>query len=426
MSATLLLVTLLASGAGQALTGVHPTGVNINRHGVSTVFLTFQGTVGETPGAAFWCMRLNATAATVTRTNPCVQGSIIGTLPARLDLSRASGPSGAITLPEGGTNDGRVNTTDIMTIPASVARRALQAARSGGASQFFYVREFFSSDGSRSFTSVTCRMAGTGARTPFALTNVDTWFVGHEAAGITFLSGGEAVPPSMARIRYTGTGRLRGRWEAVMPGEPQPTELDLLPAASLPVELRGMQKPYTVLSRFDVFLPPTGSFDLPGPPPDRLPTRLRGAYRLLLRIDATGDKEGDSNTLFGVAQSGGVAGFPMPVLRYYVGNPTGSNPANAALSLIGPPDHALVTAAQPLYLSWKDSPGGPPLQLQLKDDSEVLVFSATLPPGTGHYLVPAHVRAGLPTSVHWRVVDTRLEGRDSGWQSLQLEAGVTN
>ena len=59
----------------------------------------------------------------------CDPDTVFGRLPARLDLATPSGSSGL---------------TDIMSIPASVARRAYQAALRGKASQFFYVRRFVS------------------------------------------------------------------------------------------------------------------------------------------------------------------------------------------------------------------------------------------------------------------------------------------
>ena len=88
---SVLMILTILPALSWSLTGVNPTGVNINRHGVSTVFLTFHGTANETPGDAFWCTRLNAPPNVVTSSNPCVPGTLIGALPARFDLSRPSG-----------------------------------------------------------------------------------------------------------------------------------------------------------------------------------------------------------------------------------------------------------------------------------------------------------------------------------------------
>ena len=69
---------------------------------------------------------------------------------------------------------------------------------------------------------------------------------------------GAAPPAVTADLTYTGTGRLIGRWEVVQPGEEPPREKDLLSAATLPVELRPLQRRRTEVGRFNVFLPPTG------------------------------------------------------------------------------------------------------------------------------------------------------------------------
>jgi len=292
--------------AAFALSGVNPTGVNVRSHGVTTVFLTFQGTAGQTSPNGFWCGEITVPANTVTNTNPCVPGTLFGFLPKRLDLSRSSGTLGAS------------NVTDIMSIPSSVARRAYQDAKAGNKSSFFYVRKFTGAGGDQ-FVAVTCRMAGGGARVPLALTNVDLVFRTDEGdKPVTLLSQNTVSPNTGAIINYNGSGRLKGRWEVVQPGDPEPTVNDLLTEASLPIELRGLQQHYTLLERFNVFLPPTGRAFIPGPKNIKIPTRVKGPYKLLFRVEATYDKEGNSNTTTGVTQSGGVAGFSMPVLRYYV------------------------------------------------------------------------------------------------------------
>src|SRR5439155_21742231 len=126
-----------------------------------------------------------------------------------------------------------------------------------------------------------------------------------------------------ARIAYTGTGRLIGRWEVVLPGEEPPTSRDLLTEATLPLDQRGSQRRFTQLERFNVFLAPDGRATLPGPDMRLLPSAVEGTYRVLLRVEATDDCEGDSNLAdagagTGVVHSGAVAGFPLPVLRYVV------------------------------------------------------------------------------------------------------------
>ncbi|MBE9033149.1 hypothetical protein IQ266_25760, partial [filamentous cyanobacterium LEGE 11480] len=287
----------IASQASHSLAvTVSPTGVNVRTFGATTVFLTFRGLNNQTTAEAFWCGDINADQS-------CVAGTIFGRLPLRSNLSRPSGQN---------------NFTDIMTIPPSVARRAYQDAVRGNRSEFFYVRRFVNpTTGQSEFVAVTCRLAGGGARVPLSLTRVQLKFAdGKPTPAITV---GEDLPKFGAEIRFNGTGRLKGRWEVVLPGDPLPTREDLLPEASLPIERRALQRRYTTIERFDMFLQPTGRVFLPGPDPSRLPKGLTGAHMLLLRIEATDDREGNSD-IGGqrVISSGGVAGFPLPTLRYFM------------------------------------------------------------------------------------------------------------
>ena len=53
---------------------------------------------------------------------------------------------------------------------------------------------------------------------------------------------------------------------------------------------------------------------LDGPPSERLPTNVAGTYLVILRIEATNDKEADSDLSLagagqGIIHSGGIAGF---------------------------------------------------------------------------------------------------------------------
>ena len=127
------------------------------------------------------------------------------------------------------------NLTDIMTIPASVARRAYQDAAAGQNSAFFYVRRFTGPGGPR-FVVVTCRMAGGGARVPLALMDVRLAFdVGGTQPTVLLIARGQQLPPLSARVLYNGNGTLRGRWELVRPGDAEPSDEDLLTEATLPV-----------------------------------------------------------------------------------------------------------------------------------------------------------------------------------------------
>lgn len=392
-----------------AVTGRNPTGVNVSSHGATTVFITFQGlAAGETAVRAFWCGDVTATG--VVAGNPCVAGTIFGSLALRNDQSTTSGTGGVS------------NFTDIMTIPASVSRRAFQEAVRGKSSEFFYVREFSTGF----FVTVTCRMAGGGARVPFALTDVQIRFTTDEGKKPIFAVGiDEPLPDFGADIRYNGTGRLKGRWELVYPGDVEPSTRDLLTEATLPVEQRGTQQRYTLLERFEVFLTPTGKYYLPGPKRVKPPTQAGGLYRVLLRVEATGDKEGNSNTLSGVANTGGVAGFPMPVLRYYVGTPDETDKFAAPvgqLALVLPGSDARISTGN-IEFTWVDIPNTNLYKVEL-ENTQGSVLSAIIKSTETSYRAPPWLKdeAGVP--LRWRVVAVGENGATiakSEWRNLVID-----
>lgn len=415
---------VLAAGPAAAVTGVNPFGVNVRSSGPTTVFLSFQDLdASETAVEAFWCGELQPALMAanpalqlpvpVQVSNPCLPGTVYGRLPLALDRSRPS------------TSAALANLTDIMTIPASVARRAYQDARAGLNSAFFYVRRFSGPAGDR-YVVVTCRMAGGGARVPLALMDVRLAFqVDGARPTVLLLERGQTPPPLAARILYNGGGVLRGRWEVVRPGDPEPTDDDLLTEATLPPELRAQQRRWALVQRFEHVLPPTGDTTLPGPDPARLPVDADGAYKLLLRIEASDDKEATSNTGGGrLALAGGVAGFPMPVLRYVVGGAASVDAAAGdAPALLAPADAAGL--ASELAFAWVDPPGAALLRLelqQLADGEPAEVLSAFVRPGVGRYDAPPwFVQARQGRRLRWRVVALDLDGRAVGrsaWRAL--------
>ncbi|MDO9092675.1 MAG: hypothetical protein Q8R98_00195 [Rubrivivax sp.] len=430
----LLLASLCAVAAPAcAVTAVNPFGVNVRSSGPSTVLLSFQNLdPGETAAEAFWCGELQPSLMAanpqlqlpvpVQSSNPCLPGTLYGRLPLRLDRSRSS------------TRGSFSNLTDVMTIPASVARRAYQDAQAGLNSSFFYVRRFVGPAGER-FVVVTCRMGGGGARTPLALLDVRLAF---DTAGqrptVLALERGQTPPRASARLLYNGSGTLRGRWEVVQPGDPEPSEDDLLTAATLPVEQRALQRRFTLLERFDIFLPPTGEVTLPGPDPARLPVALDGPYKVLLRVEASDDKEGQSNTGGGrVALGGGVAGFAMPVLRYHVGAGalpgTGVQGSSRSMVLLSPDAEASNEGR--LTFAWVDPEGATLLQLEVRTQPAgaaaapaVELLSAWVRPGVGRYEAPPwFVAAQKGQRLLWRVQAMDLQGAvlsASDWRAVEL------
>ena len=388
---TLLNVSIVAQ------IGVNPTGVNVNSQNATTVFLTFGPVPANyTPAEAVWCgVLIPATAPAIG--NQCRPDSIYGALPARFNQS---------------TNSGNGGFTDIMSIPPAVVRRAYQAALRGGDAGFFYVRRFTSNNGQPDqFVTVTCRMSGGGARVPFALTNVE--LKAPTDKPILFLNSGQEFPQIVAEIKYNGTGRLKGRWEIVRPGEEAPTAADLLTEATIPVERRGTQKRYTQIARFNHFLPPTGEFNLKLEQTGRMPTFAKGQYLLLLRIEASDDKESNSNLQSvgvgnGVVRSGAVASFPMPVMKFFVGG-NDSSAAWKNTALVLPLAETPVDITKPLVFTWKQSDKAAAYRLEVLDQQENVLLSAIMPsPGTS-YLAP---------SWFW----TRYADKNPSWRIIALDS----
>ncbi len=415
LTITLLSAVCAASAFAQRNEGavkVSPSGVNINANGATTVFLTFGGLGNYRPAEATWCGEL--TPASPDIGFKCDPATIYGSLPDRYNQSASSG---------------RQALTDIMSIPPSVARRAYQDAVDGAKSSFFYVRHFVNlRGGPDEYVFVTCRMAGGGVSVPLALTNVKLMFDGN--LPLTVIKPGEKPPPIKAEIAYNGAGRLIGRWEVVMPGDELPSEQDLLTEGSLPIEERGQQRRYAQLSRFNVFLPPTGKHVLPGPDTSRLPTNIEGQYLILLRIEVSDDPDSGSNLAAvkagaGFIQSGAVAGFALPALRYFVGSKAAdTTTASSALTLLLPADQSVAANDQPLEFSWSESPQAAVYRLEVEDNKAQRLLSAMLRRGVTLYRAPPWLKEKAGDGImRWRVVAFDQTGAvisESQWRVLKL------
>ena len=415
----LVFMTVLPGPHAYAVSGVNPNGVNVRSTGPTTVFLTFQALdANEDALESFFCGDLIAPlpANHVFDFNPCDPATIFGRLPRRLDRSQVSGTGG------------QRNLTDIMTIPSSVTRRAFQAAQAGAGSQFFYVRRFSSGQ----FVVVTCRMAGGGARSPLALLDVRIGFLNNDGEllldPIYSIPAGGTLPSFGAKIKYNGAGRLKGRWEVVQPGDITPTEFDLLTEATLPAEDRALQRRYTVLDRFEIFLTPLGEAFIPGPKTIPPPTLTGGLHRILLRIEASDERDSRSNTGGGlVVSTGGVAGFPMPVLRYFVGaEETAPTSQNTSIALLSPSVQATLDAPS-MNFSWSGTPdeGIRYYRLEVQDESGEEIVSALLNAGTEQYTAPPWLAARVDEPLRWRIVGLNSAGEvlsASDWSSFQIGA----
>ena len=232
-------------------------------------------------------------------------------------------------------------------------------------------------------------------------------------------------------MAYTGTGRLTGRWEVVLPGDDLPGVRDLLTEASLPREERRTQQRYTQVGRFNLFLPPTGSAVVPGPDPALLPTAVDGGYLILLRVEASSEKEGDSDLAAagagtGIVSGGAVAGFPMPILRYFVGTglpvvaDSQSVRSRGRVVLLAPdPGGALDQA-----FSWDPVGGAALYRIDVAPETGPSVASAVVPDAVAGYQLPPWARARLPAGRgRWRVSALDHGGRTlvrSEWRAFTV------
>lgn len=415
MKVTVLFASLFLAAVSPAAAQpirVNPTGVNVNSQDPTVVFLTF-GRIpqGYRPAESLWCGRLVAPPPPALGLQ-CDPSTVYGSLPARYDLSRASGDAGL---------------TDIMSIPPSVVRRAYMTAEGGGSAGFFYVRRFVSDAGQPDqYVAVTCRMTGGGARVPFALTNVEIHTGSEEP--VLFVRRDAPFPKVHAEIKYNGTGRLKGRWELVRPGEEPPSDFDLLTEASLPLEDRSKQKRYLQIARFNHFLPPGGKFSLPLEAPQPLPIEADGQYILLLRIESTDDKESDSDLrAIGVGDtivhSGGAAGFPLPVLKFFIG-PRDAK-AEWERSSLGGGIESSVGPGAPIEFAWLPLEGSVFYRLEVFDAAGGRAAAALLGGDARSYRPPPWLRdRARGAAFRWRVTALDSAGQpiaESRFRGLRVD-----
>lgn len=371
---------------------VSPDNITAYSQGATSSYLTFAGVVNLRPAEATWCGAIVPAAPDLGF--KCDPTTIFGVLPARYDQSSLNG----------------ARYTDIMSITPTVARRAYTDAAGGNDSRFFYVKHFVSTNGGPDqFVPVTIRLSGNGAGVPFSLTGVKLqWQDGEKV--VPFIKPNEKLPRITVEIRYTGTGRLKGRWEIVKPGEELPDRRDLLSEAALPVEERGTQRRYTLLSRFSVNLPPGGKYVLPGPENWRIDKSIEGMYLLLFRVEATDAPNSDSNIGSGTLATGGVAGFQMPTLRYYVGN--SSNSDIRQITKTNADTAEFIAPRPPIVLRWEDAENARLYRLEIEDEENKKIFSAIVLPPVKQYQLPSFVRElAAAKQLRWRIVAVDEAGK---------------
>ena len=291
-----------------------PIGVNVSAARPMSLTVRFADSNNGlfTSDQALFCYRQLANGQ-------CDPSTLLGRLPASQDRGSTSVPTSRIT--------------DVMTIPYSVIRSALAIAQGVDFSDFFYVRRFVPAPGvdlgagvgQPVYQKVTCHFAGP-ARIPLSLTKVSVF--GREIhrddavrvirLSDDNLSSGQVV----AAIEHTGTGFIEGWWEVRRPGEPEISDIDLIPEAALEPSERGAQTRYLRIQRFRVQATTAGIAIINGPEYSRLPRDITGRHDILLRIAASTGREnrsrldiaGEPLFLF----SGGVAAFRLPSLEYHV------------------------------------------------------------------------------------------------------------
>lgn len=405
MTRFLLVLILICAGAGlaaaQTIT-VSPSEVTVYSQGATSVLLTFGNLGDRRPAEATWCGALVPAAPDIGF--KCDPSVIFGRLPVRYNQSRLSGNNAY---------------TDIMSVTPSVARRAYLDAARGSTATFFYVRRFTSpAGGPDEYVPVTLRLGGNGAGVPFSITNVRLlWDGGNKT--VPFVKSGEALPRITAEIFYTGSGRLIGRWELVKPGETTPTQRDLLPEATLPVEERGTQRRFSQVKRFNIFLPPVGRTTIPGPENERIEKTLDGMYLLLFRIESVTDGLNQSdlqavNAGQGVVDSGGVAGFAMPVLRYYVGTGGAAqiDEFNSVDYQLAPADQSEFRTNQTVLFTWPSVQQTKYYRLVIESAAGVEILSAVLLNDTRTYSAPSWLSKQASGDLfRWHVVAYDANGK---------------
>ena len=393
---TIALAMLLAGAApAAAQITVSPSETTVYSQGATSVLLTFGNLGARRPAESTWCGAL--IPATPDIGMKCDPSVIFGRLPLRYNQSRLSGANAY---------------TDIMSVTPSVARRAYLDAAKGSTSTFYYVRRFvLPTGGPDEYVPVTLRLGGNGAAVPFSITNVRLlWDGGNKT--VPFVKSGEALPRITAEIFYTGSGRLIGRWELVKPGETAPTQRDLVSEATLPVEERGTQRRFTQVKRFNIFLAPVGRTTIPGPENQRIDKTVNGMYLLLFRIESAHDGLNQSNLQDvnagpGTLDSGGVSGFAMPTLRYYVG--TGGQALidefNAIENQLGPADQAEFGPTQTILFTWPSVSHAKYYRLIIENVTGAEIFSAVLLPDTRSYHAPTWLwREAAGDLIRWHVI----------------------
>ena len=120
--------------------------------------------------------------------------------------------------------------------------------------------------------------------------------------------------------------------------------------------------------------------------------------------------------------SGGLSGFALPFLRYFVG--ASESQAAAPLALISPAEGATVDGAQSPLFTWVENQPGSFVRLEVIDRNEKPLLNSLLPVGAMSYRAPSWLREkAVDGNLRWRVTLFDQAGRQlaaTPWRGLRL------
>jgi hypothetical protein len=156
----------------------------------------------------------------------------------------------------------------------------------------------------------------------------------------------------------------------------------------------------------------------------KLPSNVEGPYLILLRVEASDDKEADSDLASlgvgaGIVHNGAVAGFPLPPLRYYVGNA-----AKGVMTLISPADNYLQPEKLPVDFQWGNDTRAALYKLEVASKAGETILSALLASGVTIYRAPSWLPERLSDGrLRWRIIALDAAGNslsETSWRNMQL------
>jgi hypothetical protein len=381
---------------------------------------------------AYFCGRLTAPNDASSSSQSAGGGLVLPVCAAAdaTNFGQIQAARGLIQVVQGGLTSPGAGSYENLYIPPSVARQAAAQARAGGTPYFYFVREFQTGIGPL-YRIIRVRLTGNSALVPLTLNDVRLAFSpDSNPQTIGFVKRGQTAPSWAATVHYSGTGVLKGRWELVEPGDPEPQARELLTEASIPVTERGLARRYRELGRFNMTLPAGSTVRIPGPDPQKLPTDLEGRYQILLRIEA--DYSNDPFLGDARVKSGAIAAFAIPSLAYYVGAAE-SRQANlvpvtpAKIELQYPVVGQTYLPQEVLTFHWKKAttdrtPRVYRIEFKSSDRPELRSFLTS--GDRDHLVVAAWLKERIAgRNVSWRVVSLDAQGIQtaaSEWRSINV------